>query len=183
MEFPWITDGEGWEGWKAMGDISALLKKEGVKNAVSIAAQPDAASVKYIVQKLGYASVDYDYIGVNVYPDNNTNSYIKSLKNEVESCAPDKQLIVSNVEYERVNEANTANVYTQADSIYNLLEATIDEKNAGGLIYNEAAYVGSCKSFFDDEEMHRFPWLFLHMHRVMRQIQAEILINTEMILV
>lgn len=145
-----ITDGEGWEGWKAMGDISALLKKEGVKNAVSIAAQPDAASVKYIVQKLGYASVDYDYIGVNVYPDNNTNSYIKSLKNEVESCAPDKQLIVSNVEYERVNEANTANVYT-ADSIYNLLEATIDEKNAGGLIYNEAAYVGSWKSFFDDE--------------------------------
>lgn len=146
-----ITDGEGWEGWKAMGDISALLKKEGVKNAVSIAAQPDAASVKYIVQKLGYASVDYDYIGVNVYPDNNTNSYIKSLKNEVESCAPDKQLIVSNVEYERVNEANTANVYTQADSIYNLLEATIDEKNAGGLIYNEAVYVGSWKSFFDDE--------------------------------
>ena len=146
-----ITDGEGWEGWKAMGDISALLKKEGVKNAVSIAAQPDAASVKYIVQKLGYASVDYDCIGVNVYPDNNTNSYIKSLKNEVESCAPDKQLIVSNVEYERVNEANTANVYTQADSIYNLLEATIDEKNAGGLIYNEAAYVGSWKSFFDDE--------------------------------
>lgn len=146
-----ITDGEGWEGWKAMGDISALLKKEGVKNAVSIAAQPDDASVKYIVQKLGYASVDYDYIGVNVYPDNNTNSYIKSLKNEVESCAPDKQLIVSNVEYERVNEANTANVYTQADSIYNLLEATIDEKNAGGLIYNEAAYVGSWKSFFDDE--------------------------------
>lgn len=146
-----ITDGEGWEGWKAMGDISALLKKEGVKNAVSIAAQPDAASVKYIVQKLGYASVDYDYIGVNVYPDNNTNSYIKSLKNEVESCAPDKQLIVSNVEYERVNEANTANVYTQADSIYNLLEATIDEKNAGGLIYNEAAYVVSWKSFFDDE--------------------------------
>lgn len=146
-----ITDGEGWEGWKAMGDISALLKKEGVKNAVSIAAQPDAASVKYIVQKLGYASVDYDYIGVNVYPDNNTNSYIKSLKNEVESCAPDKQLIVSNVEYERVNEANTANVYTQADSIYNLLEATIDEKNTGGLIYNEAAYVGSWKSFFDDE--------------------------------
>lgn len=146
-----ITDGEGWEGWKAMGDISALLKKEGVKNAVSIAAQPDAPSVKYIVQKLGYASVDYDYIGVNVYPDNNTNSYIKSLKNEVESCAPDKQLIVSNVEYERVNEANTANVYTQADSIYNLLEATIDEKNAGGLIYNEAAYVGSWKSFFDDE--------------------------------
>ena len=146
-----ITDGEGWEGWKAMGDISALLKKEGVKNAVSIAAQPDAASVKYIVQKLGYASVDYDYIGVNVYPDNNTNSYIKSLKNEVESCAPDKQLIVSNVEYERVNEANTANVYTQADSIYNLLEATIDEKNAGCLIYNEAAYVGSWKSFFEDE--------------------------------
>lgn len=143
-----ITDGEG---WKAMGDISALLKKEGVKNAVSIAAPSDAASVKYIVQKLGYASVDYDYIGVNVYPDNNTNNYIKSLKKEVESCASDKQLIVSNVEYERVNEANTANVYTQADSIYNLLEATIDEKNAGGLIYNEAAYAGSWKSFFDDE--------------------------------
>ena len=146
-----ITDGEGWEGWKAMGDISALLKKEGVKNAVSIAAQPDAASVKYIVQKLGYASVDYDYIGVNIYPDNNTNSYIKSLKKEVESCVSGKQLIVSNVKYERINESNTENVYTQADNIYNLLEATIDEKNAGGLIYDEAVYAGSWKSFFDEE--------------------------------
>lgn len=146
-----ITDGEGWEGWKAMGDISALLKKEGIKNAISIAAPSDAASVKYIVQKLGYASVDYDYIGVNVYPNNNTNNYIKNLKTEVESCASDKQLIVSNVEYERVNESDTANVYTQADSIYNLLEATIDKKNAGGLIYDKAAYAGSWKSFFDDE--------------------------------
>lgn len=65
-----ITDGEGWEGWKAMGDISALLKTEGVKSSVSIAAPSQADSVKYIVQKLGYASVDYDYIGVNIYPDN-----------------------------------------------------------------------------------------------------------------
>lgn len=88
-----ITDGEGWEGWKAMGDISALLKTEGVKSSVSIAAPSQADSVKYIVQKLGYASVDYDYIGVNIYPDNNTNSYIKSLKKEVESCVSGKQLL------------------------------------------------------------------------------------------
>ena len=146
-----ITDGEGWEGWKAMGDISALLKTEGVKSSVSIAAPSQADSVKYIVQKLGYASVDYDYIGVNIYPDNNTNSYIKSLKKEVESCVSGKQLIVSNVKYERINESNTENVYTQADNIYNLLEATIDEKNAGGLIYDEAVYAGSWKSFFDEE--------------------------------
>ena len=146
-----ITAEEGWDGWKAMGDISALLKKEGIKNAISIAAPSDVASVKYIVQKLGYASVDYDYIGVNVYPDNNTNKYIKDLKEQVENCASDKQLIVSNVEYERVNESDTANVYTQADSIYNLLEATIDGENAGGLIYDKAAYAGDWKSFFDDE--------------------------------
>ena len=134
-----------------MGDISALLKTEGVKSSVSIAAPSQADSVKYIVQKLGYASVDYDYIGVNIYPDNNTNSYIKSLKKEVESCVSGKQLIVSNVKYERINESNTENVYTQADNIYNLLEATIDEKNAGGLIYDEAVYAGSWKSFFDEE--------------------------------
>lgn len=62
------------------GQYFSIAEKAGVKNAVSIAAPSDASSVKYIVQKLGYASVDYDYIGVNVYPDNNTNNYIKSLK-------------------------------------------------------------------------------------------------------
>lgn len=95
--------------------------------------------------------MDYDYLGVNLYPDDETNSYVENLKKIVDQNAPKVQFFVSGVQYDRVNDKNTANVYTQADSVYKLLSATIDEKNAGGLIYTDAAYAGSWKSFFDDE--------------------------------
>lgn len=97
-----------------------------------------------------WTKADYDYIGVNLYPDDNTNTYVENLKKAVESCS-DKQLIISNVKYARTNEADTANVYTQADNIYNLLSATIDEQNAGGIVYDEAVYAGSWNSLFDED--------------------------------
>lgn len=51
----------------------------------------------------------------------------------MEECSEKKQLIVSSVKYARVNEEDTVNVYTQAENIYNLLSATIDKNNAGGI--------------------------------------------------
>lgn len=147
-----ITEGGGWNGWVAMGDISAYLKENGIKNAISIAAPKEASFVKEIIDgQLKWTDADYDYIGVNIYPDDNTNTYIKELRNTVKQCSEKKQLIVSSVKYARVNEEDTVNVYTQADGIYNLLSATVDENNAGGLIYDEAAYAGSWNSFFDDD--------------------------------
>ena len=146
-----ITEGQGWTGWETMGKISDFLTQSGIKSAVSLSAPTKAADMQYIIEKLDSAKVDYSYIGVNLYPDSNTNTYMEELRSEVEKDASDKQLIVSNVKYDRVNDDDTANVYTQADSIYNLLSATIDEKNAGGLIYDNAANAGSYTSLFDDE--------------------------------
>ena len=146
-----IEEGQGWTGWETMGKISDFLTQSGIKSAVSLSAPTEASGIQYIIEKLKDAKVDYSYIGVNLYPDSNTNTYMKELRNEVEKDAPDKQLIVSNVKYDRVNEDETANVYTQADNIYNLLSATIDDKNAGGLIYDGAANAGSWTSLFDEE--------------------------------
>ena len=146
-----ITEGQGWTGWETMGKISDFLTKSKIKSAVSLSAPTKASDIQYIIEKLDAAKVDYSYIGVNLYPDSNTNTYMKELRSEVEKDAPNKQLIVSNVKYDRVNDDNTANVYTQADNIYNLLSATIDKENAGGLIYDNAANAGSYTSLFDDE--------------------------------
>lgn len=70
--------------------------------------------------------------------------------NAVEKAA-DKQLIVSNIKFPRKNEDETASTETQADSIYNLLSASISDSNAGGLIYDEAEYVGGWNGFFNEQ--------------------------------
>lgn len=147
-----ITEEGGWNGWVAMGDISAYLKDNGIKNAVSIATPKEASAIKEIIDgKLKWTKADYDYIGVNLYPDDNTNTYVKELRDAVEECSEKKQLIVSSVKYARVNEEDTVNVYTQAENIYNLLSATIDKNNAGGIIYDDAVYTGSWNSLVDDD--------------------------------
>ena len=146
-----IEKDQGGTGWETMGAISDFLTQSGIKSAVSLSAPTEASGIQYIIEKLNDAKVDYSYIGVNLYPDSNTNTYMKELRSEVEKDAPDKQLIVSNVKYDRQNDDETANVYTQADHIYNLLSATIDEKNAGGLIYDNAVNAGSYTSLFDSE--------------------------------
>ncbi|MBN2927364.1 MAG: glycosyl hydrolase 53 family protein [Eubacterium sp.] len=146
-----ITAEGGWNGWVAMGEISAYLKENNIKNAFSLAAPKEASAIQEIITgKLRWTKADYDYIGVNLYPDDNIDTYVENLKKAVESCS-DKQLIISNVKYARTNEADTANVYTQADNIYNLLSATIDEQNAGGIVYDEAVYAGSWNSLFDED--------------------------------
>lgn len=137
-----------WDSFVGMASIAEIIKKNDIKVALSLS-KPE--NLQWLIEQFGYAKVDYDYLGVNLYPDDETNSYVENLKKIVEQNAPKVQFFVSGVQYNRVNDKNTANVYTQADSVYKLLSATIDEKNAGGLIYTDAAYAGSWKSFFDDE--------------------------------
>lgn len=137
-----------WDSFVGMASIAEIIKKNDIKVALSLS-KPE--NLQWLIEQFGYAKVDYDYLGVNLYPDDETNSYVENLKKIVEQNAPKVQFFVSGVQYDRVNDKNTANVYTQADSVYKLLSATIDEKNAGGLIYTDAAYAGSWKSFFDDE--------------------------------
>ena len=146
-----MSSGDGWEGFVAMSKISKMIREEGIKPAVSVSAPTtDASGIQWIIGKLGDADVDYDYIGVNIYPDTHNDNYVKTLKNTVEEKAAGKQMIISSVKCPWKDSEGKASITTQTKSIYDYLQATIDEKNAGGLIYNDADFVGAWDSFFDE---------------------------------
>ena len=137
-----------WDSFVEMAAVSQIIKDAGIKVGLSLSVP---SNPEWLINQFGYANVQYDYFGVNVYPDENTNATIDDLRKTVISKTSGKQFIISNVKYPRINNNDTTNVYTQMDSIYNLLKVTIDENNAGGIIYDEAAYAGSWNSFFDDD--------------------------------
>ena len=146
-----MSSGDGWEGFVAMSKISKMIRKEEIKPAVSVSAPTtDASDIQWIIGKLGNADVDYDYIGVNIYPDTHNENYVKTLKNTVEEKAAGKQMIISSVKCPWKDSEGKASITTQTKSIYDYLQATIDEKNAGGLIYDDADFVGAWDSFFDE---------------------------------
>ena len=146
-----MSSGDGWEGFVAMSKISKMIREEGIKPAVSVSAPTaDASDIQWIIGKLGNADVDYDYIGVNIYPDTHNENYVKTLKNTVEEKAAGKQMIISSVKCPWKDSAGKASITTQTKSIYDYLQATINEKNAGGLIYDDADFVGAWNSFFDE---------------------------------
>ena len=146
-----MSSGDGWEGFVAMSKISKMIREEGIKPAVSVSAPTaDASDIQWIIGKLGNADVDYDYIGVNIYPDAHNDNYVKTLKNTVEEKAAGKQMIISSVKCPWKDSAGKASITTQTKSIYDYLQATINEKNAGGLIYDDADFVGAWDSFFDE---------------------------------
>ena len=119
-----------------------MIREEGIKPAVSVSAPTtDASDIQWIIGKLGNADVDYDYIGVNIYPDaHNDKLCKKQLKNTVEEKAAGKQMIISSVKCPWKDSEGKASITTQTKSIYDYLQATIDEKNAGGLIYDDADF-------------------------------------------
>ena len=146
-----MSSGDGWEGFVAMSKISKMIREEGIKPAVSVSAPTaDASDIQWIIGKLGDADVDYDYIGVNIYPDTHNENYVKTLKNTVEEKAAGKQMIISSVKCPWKDSEGKASITTQTKSVYDYLQATIDEKNAGGLIYDDADFVGAWDSFFDE---------------------------------
>ncbi len=146
-----MSSGDGWEGFVAMSKISKMIREEGIKPAVSVSAPTtDASGIQWIIGKLGDADVDYDYIGVNIYPDTHNDNYVKTLKNTVEEKAAGKQMIISSVKCPWKDSEGKASITTQTKSIYDYLQVTIDEKNAGGLIYDDADFVGAWNSFFDE---------------------------------
>ena len=146
-----MSSGDGWEGFVAMSKISKMIRKEEIKPAVSVSAPTaDASDIQWIIGKLGDADVNYDYIGVNIYPDTHNDNYVKTLKNTVEEKAAGKQMIISSVKCPWKDSEGKASITTQTKSIYDYLQATINEKNAGGLIYDDADFVGAWDSFFDE---------------------------------
>ena len=59
-------------------------------------------------------------------------------------------MIISSVKCPWKDSEGKASITTQTKSIYDYLQATINEKNAGGLIYDDADFVGAWDSFFDE---------------------------------
>ena len=160
-----------------MGEISAYLKENNIKNAFSLTAPKEASAIQEIITgKLRWTKADYDYIGVNLYPDDNTNTYVENLKKAVESCS-DKQLIISNIKYAHTNEADTANVYTQADNIIIYYQQRLMSRMPVEQFMMKQYMLEVGILYLLRMEMHRFHLPFLLMRRDIRQIPAVILIN------
>ena len=150
----------GNDGFVQMGKITQEIKKDykDIKTAVSISMPNDPSDIKWVQNQLNgdWNNISYDYLGVNVYPDENTNTNIEKLRKEFENnqadagVNKDAQLIVSNVKYPRNDDEAKTSVYTQTKNIYDLLTATIDDKNKGGIIYDEGEVVNGWNSFFDN---------------------------------
>ena len=101
-------------------------------------------------------SDDITYAGVQKLPDGwDTDSaekkaleYTKNVIKELKAAG--KQMIISSVKCPWKDSEGKASITTQTKSIYDYLQATINEKNAGGLIYDDADFVGAWDSFFDE---------------------------------
>ena len=145
-----------YKGWEAMAEIAKLVQKQGIKVSVSISEQKSPEDIKWVLQKLNkdYLDVDFDYVGVNIYPTDNTLSYIKDMRKafEEEEKASGKkaQFYISGVKYVRQDDKGSASVFSQANNIYKVLESGVSENNTGGLIYTDAENVGAWTSFFDE---------------------------------
>ena len=151
---------EGNDGFAKMGEITKKIKTSypSMKIAISIAMPNDPESIQWVQVQLNgeWNHISYDYLGVNVYPNADTTNNIKKLRVEFEknqkdvTLNKDAQLIISNVKYPWKDEEGKASIALQTENIYQLLSATIDKENAGGLIYDCAEYVGEWSSFFGE---------------------------------
>ena len=150
------TEDSAYKGWEAMAKIAAIAQDKGIKASVSISETKTPEDIKWVLQKLNqdYLNVDFDYVGVNIYPTDNTVSYINDMRKvfeeEEKSSGKKTQLYISGVKYARQDDKGIASVSSQANNIYKVLEAGISENNAGGLVYTGAEDVGSWTSFFDE---------------------------------
>ena len=146
-----------YKGWEAMAKIASIAQEKGIKVSASIFQEKTPEDIKWVLQKLNedYLGVDFDYIGVNIYPTDNTVSYIndmrKAFEEEEKSSGKNTQLYISSIKYAKQDDEDSASIYSQANSIYEVLKAGISENNAGGLVYTDAENVGSWTSFFDED--------------------------------
>ncbi|WP_455538581.1 glycosyl hydrolase 53 family protein [Terrisporobacter sp.] len=150
------TGDSEYKGWEAMAKIAEIAKDKGIKSSVSISETKTPEDIKWILQKLNqdYLNIDFDYVGLNIYPTDNTISYINSMRKvfeeEEKSAGKKAEFYISGITYARQDEKGSASVSSQANGTYEALEASISKNNTGGLIYTGAENVGSWTSFFDE---------------------------------
>ena len=151
------TGDSAYKGWEAMAKIAKLAQDKGIKASVSISETKTPEDIKWVLEKLNqdYLNVDFDYVGVNIYPTDDTVSYINDMRKvfeeEKESSGKKTQLYISGVKYARKDDNGSTSISSQANGIYKVLEAGISKNNTGGIVYTGAEDVGSWTSFFDED--------------------------------
>lgn len=157
------TGDDAWRGWQAFGTISQTIKTAfpSVKVGIGLAAPEDPTGIQWSVKKLNedWINCQYDYVGINLYTWDGFDEvdYTEKLITQFEATeqAAGKQNVtcyIQNVKYQRYSTEDASfTAEKQAQSIYNLLAATTDAGNAGGVIVEQAEFVGSWNSFFDDD--------------------------------
>lgn len=157
------TGDDAWRGWQAFGTISQTIKTAfpSVKVGIGLAAPEDPTGIRWPVEKLNeeWINCQYDYVGINLYTWDGFDEvdYTEKLIAQFEATeqAAGKQNVtcyIQNVKYQRYSTEDASfTAEKQAQSIYNLLAATTDAGNAGGVIVDQAEFVGSWNSFFDDD--------------------------------
>lgn len=148
------TGNDTYKGWKAMGDISGIIKayNKNIQVGIGIAAPGDAKdassadNIQWILQELNkeWNGVQYDKVGVTLYGDYYSTDYIKALRDdfqkyEGEAKAADKDLYVAGISFATKDDKDTSETREQqAKEIYDVLEATVSKDNKGGLVYDDA---------------------------------------------
>lgn len=147
---------DAYKGWKAMGDISGIIKDydKNIQIAIGIAAPGDAKdassadNIQWIFQELNkkWNGIQYDKVGVTLYGDYYSTDYIEALRDDFlkyegtgEVKATGKDLYVAGISFSTKDDKDTSETREQqASDIYDVLKATVSKDNKGGLIYDNA---------------------------------------------
>ncbi len=152
---------EDYRVWMALRYLGNLVKAEDIKLGFSFAAPSSASDIQWFLSSdnlnQSWIECDYDYVGLNYYSDDTVSAkeYVSealSTFEEVQENAGRKgtQFYLSNFKAPRKADDSSVSEETQARSIYNLLGASSDSANAGGLIVQDGAAIGSWNSFFEE---------------------------------
>lgn len=154
------TDDDG-RGWIAMRYLAKVVKEAGIKVGFSFAADSSASGIQWPLAKINDSWIvecTYDYVGINYYPssDSEAQEYLSTALSTFEETQKaagrsGTQFYLSNFKAPRKADDSSASGETQARSIYAMLKASSDKSNAGGLIVQDGAAIGSWNSFFEDD--------------------------------
>ena len=154
-----------WKGWKAMGDISNLIREydRDVKIGIGISAPGDAkdsskgSDIEWVLAKLNeeWNDIQYDYVGVTLWGSYYSTDYIETLRKtfvEKEKAAnKDATIYIGNASLLEESTEDTADSRKeQAKQMYEMLSASVSADNAGGIIVNDALMGWSGRAIVDN---------------------------------
>lgn len=158
-----FTGDNSWSGMKLMADLSNTIKNKGIKVGLSFSMPDDPEGIQWYFSTYldqDWYSGQYDVVGVNVYDSESLTENITKARNAFKTNAAntDAQFIVSSVSFPYIDDDKfDVNVNTQKKKLEDVIAATISDSNAGGVIYNKAAYCGNYESLFGQDNNTAYP--------------------------